>query len=367
MESRSCSSNPAPPPPPRPVQETGIKRTFKLKYEDLAVYTDNFSESNYLCHFQFGKLYRGKIVRDDRTLTVMVKMWEILEKYNFVRGDNERRLMDEIMLLRHEMHPGMVKLYGYCNENHNLGAVYEFNPFDSVFNLIPKDGFTWLQRMKVALGFASLLKFMHAPKCSFYKPYIVRNLDCAHIVVDEDYNPKLCDFGLITGGIFPDRTIYIGHLVLGSYGYIDVDSFYQSSSSDKQDVFAFGVILLNLVSKRVYNADDTIRRKEVDVVDWALDKYNEFLELLDKTSESEWKNIIFSVVDQNIVAESDFEAADEEKISELVIDCIRGKPDERPTMKQVIKSLLKLKSVKKMADFLGVTKRVRTCANPKSA
>ncbi|EYU42132.1 hypothetical protein MIMGU_mgv1a024145mg [Erythranthe guttata] len=336
------------------------QKTFKLKYEDLAVYTGNFSESNYLSHFQFGKLYRGKIVRDDRTLTVMVKMWEILEKYNFERGDNERRLMDEIMLLRHEMHPGMVKLYGYCNENHNLGAVYEFNPFDSnnFFNL-SVDGFTWLQRMKVALGFASLLKFMHAPKCSFYKLYIVRNLDCAHIVVDEDYNPKLCDFGLITGGIFPDRTIYIG--------YIDVDSFYQSSSSDKQDVFTFGVILLNLVSKRVYSADDTITRKEVDVVDWALKKYKKFLKLLDKTSESERKNIIFSVVDQNIVAESDFEAADEEKISELVIDCVRGKPDERPTMKQVIKSLLKLKSVKKNANFLEVTKRVRTCANPKSA
>ncbi|XP_012830608.1 PREDICTED: uncharacterized protein LOC105951703 [Erythranthe guttata] len=106
-----------------------------LSYQDLACYTDNFSESNYLCHFQFGKLYRGKI--GERY--VMVKIWEVSEKYYYKPGDYEFRLMDEVCLLGHRKminHPGMLKLLGYCYEDDLLGIVYDFKPFDTVYNLI---------------------------------------------------------------------------------------------------------------------------------------------------------------------------------------------------------------------------------------
>ncbi|KAL7086948.1 hypothetical protein ACP275_13G034600 [Erythranthe tilingii] len=259
------------------------------------------------------------------------------------------------MILRNEIHPGIVKLYGYCNDDDRLGVVYELDTFDSVFNLIPKDDFTWLQRIKVAFAFASLLKFMHAPKCSFYKPYIVRNLDCAHLVVDKDYDPKLCDFGLMTGGIFPDRTIYKRHRVRGSFGYIDVVAIFKDEYSDKQDVFAFGVILLNLISKRVYSRENR-GQNETDIYEWAWEEYLSFNELLEQTSKSEWHNINFSLVHESLTAEPDFDADDGEKISELLIECTRSDPSDRPTMKQVVRSLRKLKVVKKNADFLGVKK-----------
>ncbi|GFQ04525.1 protein kinase apk1b chloroplastic [Phtheirospermum japonicum] len=329
---------------------------LSLSYEDLATYTDNFSESNYLGHFQFGEFYRGKIVSDEQTRHVMVKIWEVPETYHYRPGDNEGRLMDEVNLLRHELamnRPGLARLYGYCLESDHLGVVYDFKPLDSVYNLVLKDDFTWLQRIKVTLVFAHLLKFLHTRKCSYYKSFIVRNLDCAHLVLDEDYNPKLCDFGLITGGIFPDRTIYKCHHVIGSYGYIDLSGWYADDPSGKKDVYAFGTILLSLIAKRVY----TEEARHVDgpyVSDWAWSIYRKHVK-----EDPESKPPKFSLVHQSLAAEPDYNLGDGLDITSLAYKCIDADLNERPTMNQVLRYLLRLKVVKRNADFLGVNKLMR--------
>ncbi|EYU42889.1 hypothetical protein MIMGU_mgv1a010357mg [Erythranthe guttata] len=304
-----------------------------LSYQDLSYYTDNFSESNYLGHFQFGKLYRGKIVHAESTRYVMVKIWEVSEVYTCIPGYNEIRLM----------------LYGYCYEGGHLGVVYDFKPFDSVFNLIPKDDFTWLQRIKVSLQFASLLKFLHGLKCP--SRFIVQNLDCAHIVLNEDYNPKLCDFGLITGGIFPDKAKCNHHHLIGCNGYVDLATQKNDSSSDKQDVFAFGTILLSLISKRVYTEEDRSNSAPY-VCQWAYEKFIEY----EHNSDTGTKKPKFTVVHQSLEADPYFEPSDGHKITALALKCVVDDFFTRPTMKQVLKSLLNLKAVKKNADFVGTTK-----------
>ncbi|KAG8372817.1 hypothetical protein BUALT_Bualt12G0106500 [Buddleja alternifolia] len=332
----------------------------RLTYEKLVQYTDNFSKSNYIGHFQYGKLYRGKIDWLMRVEYVMVKIWEVPEVYNYEPGDNKHRLMDEIILLRHETlinHPGMVRLFGYCYEGECLAVVYEFKPFDSVFNLIPKDGFTWLQRIKTAFGFASLLKFLHERKSSFYKPFIVRNLDAAHIVLDEDYNPKLCDFGSITGGIFPDRTTYGGQHVLGCHGYIDISA--SGNLPDKQDVFAFGVILVSLISKEVYTEDD--RQGSLPFVyEWAWREFEAY------ESDIDMEKPEFSLVHKNLAEGPDFCLGDGHKITALALKCVNRDECERPNMKQVVRSLLKLEVVKQHSHFLGLNNNwgvLRPCQN----
>ncbi|XP_022762394.1 probable serine/threonine-protein kinase PBL3 [Durio zibethinus] len=97
-----------------------------------------------------------------------------------------------------ESHPGMVKLIGHCCQDTTIyGAVYDINPEDTLQNIIDKDSFTWVQRMKVALGLARLLEFLHNRS----SPYLVLNIDAAHPLLDQDFNPMLIDFGLLKGGI----------------------------------------------------------------------------------------------------------------------------------------------------------------------
>ncbi|XP_073279633.1 probable serine/threonine-protein kinase PBL17 [Primulina huaijiensis] len=320
----------------------GYDTLSQVSYESLICYTDNFSEGNYIGHFQFGKYYHGKIVRKGGVQHVVVKIWEVPVIYNYLPGENEARLFDELSLLGHHTvisHPAMVTLCEYCFDGEHLGIVYELKALDSLYNLIPEDGFTWLQRIKVALRFASLLKFLHAGNPNF-NPYIVRNLDAAHILLEEDHNPKLCDFGMITGGIFPDRTKVKKEVVIGCYGYIDAYAAYRGTWSREQDVFAFGTILLSLISKRVYTEEERLSNAP-NVNEWAWEEYNSNLDS-------------YSLVHESLAAESDCDPLDGRKITVLGIQCLRDPGYYRPTMKQVVKRLLRLKVVKRHADFLGV-------------
>ncbi|KAG8387130.1 hypothetical protein BUALT_Bualt03G0221300 [Buddleja alternifolia] len=301
----------------------------QLSYKELECYTDSFSERSYLGHFQFGKLYHGKINCLGWTQHVLVKIWEVPEIYNYFDGDNELRLIDELILLSHEKlttHPGMVKLYGYCLEGDHLGVVYDFKPFDSVYNLIPK----------------------------------VRNLDAAHLVLDEDYNPKICDFGLITGGVFPNRTIFKHHHVIGCYGYIDSCAFYAGDFSDKIDVFGFGAILLSLIMKRVYTEEERLRSAPF-VFKLALNEYEEYE--YGSESETEVNRPKFSVVHQSLAAEPGYCPDDGHKLSMMGVECVIGLGSERPNMKQILNSMLKLNVVKEHADYLGVNDAIRSCEN----
>ncbi|GFQ04526.1 probable serine/threonine-protein kinase nak [Phtheirospermum japonicum] len=325
----------------------------KFEYKKLVTYTDNFSESNYIGRFQFGKLYRGQIPNLAIARYLVVKIWEAIpETYNYKPGDNKLRLMKEIILLRHEMvlnHPGIVKLYGFCIDGEKLCVVYKVKAFDSVYNLIPKDGFTWLQRIKAAFGLASVLKFLHSGKSAFYKPFIVQNLDAAHIVLDEEYNPKLCDFGMISGGIFPCRRTYSDHQhVIGCYGYTDIDASSKGHCSNKQDVFAFGVILLSLISKRVYTEEDR-RAGAPFVYEWAIREFEANADELNEATD-------FSLVHKSLAGESDFCPGDGHKITMLALECVVKAENERPTMKQIFRSMRKLEVVKQHADYVGANK-----------
>ncbi|KAL7086965.1 hypothetical protein ACP275_13G036000 [Erythranthe tilingii] len=246
--------------------------------------------------------------------------------------------MEEVILLRNVpliSHPGMVPLYGYCNEGGHLAVVYEFKPFDSVVNLIPKDDFTWLQRFKVSFGLAALLKFMHAGNSSPFKPFIVHNLDAAHIILDENYNPSS-----VSGGIFNEGITYLSDCVIGCYGYTNVGT--SGNCSNKEDVFAYGVILLSLISRRVHTEED--RKAGVPFIyEWAVKEYEAF----------ECQNSKFSLVHKSLSEGGDFSPSDGYKITKLALECINGVEHERPTMEQVFSSLLELEVAKQHADFLG--------------
>ncbi|KAK2975801.1 hypothetical protein RJ640_022761 [Escallonia rubra] len=118
----------------------------KRTYKDLELYTDNFSKENYIEDFQFGKIYHGKVLQGKcaEPQLVTVKIREVSELYKQYPGDNELRMLDELVLLRHEKltrHPVMVRLFGYCYEDEHFGVVYDFKSLNTVYNLVPK-GYT---------------------------------------------------------------------------------------------------------------------------------------------------------------------------------------------------------------------------------
>lgn len=319
-----------------------------FSYKDLELYTNGFSEKNFIGKTQFGSVYHGWIPQsspETESQMVTVKIWEDSEIYKKISfpEDNVQRLMEEVYLLKHptiESHPHLVKLIGYCQEGEKLGVVYDIQPLNTVHNLLPKGDFNWLNRVKVALQFACLLEYLHYPEepC---RPYLVRNVDAAHIMLDKDYNAKLFDFSMISGGIFPDRRDEIYPLNLGCYGYIDPAFAVKGGFSEKNDVFAFGVLLLGLIAKRAIQAFD------VPLHEWA---------------RSEYKSKSCSLVDGTLKAESEFYSSrDGRKLTKLAMRCVNYFPMTRPTMKQVVDCLLNLHVVRRHGNSLGTGQLVRSC------
>ncbi|KAK7821118.1 putative serine/threonine-protein kinase pbl16 [Quercus suber] len=272
--------------------------------EELADMTDNFSEKNLIGETLFTKLYRGTIRQDwlpFEDWVVTVKIWDYTlqsDKAGFLSScylNTNESLIEEVMFLTQpsaKQHPNVVNLLGYCNRRYLEAVVYDLNPLDTVHNLATTGSLTWLQRIKVALGFARAVEFLHDPK----KPYLVRNINAAHIILDQDCNPKIFDFSTMSGGILCKLTCLKEKLL--TVGYDDPESF--PLGGPEEGGF------------------------EVTYHDYRPNRY---------------------LVHESLVEDPGFYASNGIMITELAMRCIQRELDKRPTMKDVVKRLEGLQAV----------------------
>lgn len=234
-----------------------------------------------------------------------------------------------------KQHPNVVNLLGYSNRRFLEAVVYDLNPLDTVHNLATTGSLTWLQRIKVALGFARALEFLHDPK----KPYLVRNINAAHIILDQDCNPKIFDFSTMSGGILGKLTRPKEQLL--TVGYDDPEDFPLGGPEEGgfevtyHDVFSYGVVLLGLITKRIVDKEDTLKTL---VYRWAWKHYrpNRYL------------------VHESLVEDPGFYASDGIMITELAMRCIQIELDKRPSMKDVVKRLEGLQAVQLHGNVVGM-------------
>ncbi|KAK4408875.1 LRR receptor kinase SERK2 [Sesamum angolense] len=302
---------------------------IKLRFEDLRLYTDNFSDRNYLGKFQFGKVYHGKVPLQGsaQPKPVTVKIWESLPEYSYYPNENASRLMDEVVFLQEQevLHPGLMKLYGYCFEPEKCGIVYDFKSFNTVANLV-------LRGSSEICTAPEILTWAEPRE----RPFLIRNISAAHIMVDEDWNPKLFDFGMITGGIFPDKTKYPVQIFNGCWGYQEPNDTW----SHRTDEYAFGVVLLGLMGKEVYTDEDRLYFKPC-IADRAAEKYR------CEQARVGGENFRFSLVHKSFEADPSFCASDAPNITRLAWYCTSYFPCERPDLDEIVNWLQRLKVVRR--------------------
>ncbi|CAL5410867.1 unnamed protein product [Camellia sinensis] len=293
-------------------------------YEELESITKGFSTENFIRDTQFGKVFRGKIQHGLGTQEVTVKIWEDCKISVHNRKPQESRLRDEIKLLTNSgvnWLPNLVKLIGYCCENGRLGVVYQLQPLDTVENLLIQDDFKWIARIKVALGFAHTLEVLHGQEL------LLRNVDGNHIMVDKAFNPILFDFSMLVGGVFggiPQKEYFWGRRA-----YVDPYICKIGDWLDKTDVFCYGVLLLGLISKRVYDLNERERLGDDIIVHlWAKRRYK--------------KRKCKSLVHNSLKNDPFFDVRDGVEITKLAMRCVRDDPKQRPTMSEVVCCLQEL-------------------------
>uniref|UniRef100_A0A6N2NJN4 non-specific serine/threonine protein kinase n=1 Tax=Salix viminalis TaxID=40686 RepID=A0A6N2NJN4_SALVM len=248
---------------PTPRSEGEILSSPNLKafsFNELKNATRNFRPDSVLGEGGFGCVFKGWI--DENTLAAskpgsgMVVAVKKLKPEGF-QGHKEWLVagwyQTEVNYLGQLHHPNLVKLIGYCVEGENRLLVYEFMPKGSLENHLFRRGpqpLSWAVRVKVAIGAARGLSFLHDAKSQV----IYRDFKASNILLDaclgmQEFNAKLSDFGLAKAGPTGDRT-HVSTQVMGTHGYAAPEYVATGRLTAKSDVYSFGVVLLELLSGR---------------------------------------------------------------------------------------------------------------------
>ncbi|XP_059278823.1 probable serine/threonine-protein kinase PBL21 [Lycium ferocissimum] len=247
----------------------------KFTFKELALATQNFKEANRLGEGGFGSVYKGLL---ESNLVVAIKQLNL----DGIQGNQE--FIVEVLMLSLLHHKNLVNLIGYCTDGDQRLLVYEFMPMGSLenhlFDLEPgMKPLSWSTRLKIAAGAAHGLEYLH---CKANPPVIYRDLKSSNILLDNDFNPKLSDFGLAKLGPVGENT-HVSTRVMGTYGYCAPEYAMSGKLTLKSDIYSFGVVLLELITGR--KAYDTSKMPgEQNLVVWSLPflkDRNKFAQMVD--------------------------------------------------------------------------------------
>ncbi|WOH11667.1 hypothetical protein DCAR_0831157 [Daucus carota subsp. sativus] len=199
---------------------------------EMAIATKNFRQECLMFDDGFGKVVAIKQL--DR---------------NGMKGGKE--FLEEVAALSPLKHPNLINLLGYCADGDQRILVYEHMPFGSLeAHLLARPAdespLDWATRMKIATGAAQGLQYLHDEA---NPPVIYRDFKSSNILLDEEFNPRLCDYGLAKVAE-SGSTSSLPPRVMGTYGYSAPEYASSGELTLKSDVYSFGVVLLELISGR---------------------------------------------------------------------------------------------------------------------
>nr|KYP49900.1 hypothetical protein KK1_028400 [Cajanus cajan] len=304
----------------------------KFTFNGLKVATRNFRPESLLGEGGFGCVFKGWIeengtapVKPGTGLTVAVKTLN----HNGHQGHKE--WLAELNYLGDLVHPNLVKLIGFCIEDDQRLLVYEFMPRGSLENHLFRRPLPlpWSIRMKIALGAAKGLAFLHEEA---QRPIIYRDFKTSNILLDAEYNAKLSDFGLAKDGPEGEKT-HVSTRVMGTYGYAAPEYVMTGHLTSKSDVYSFGVVLLEMLTGR-RSIDKRRPNGEHNLVEWARPVLRD-------------RRTVYRIIDPRL--EGHFSVKGAQKAAQLAAQCLSRDPKSRPLMSEVVQTLKPLPSLKDMA------------------
>ncbi|KAK4253940.1 hypothetical protein QN277_009383 [Acacia crassicarpa] len=223
------------------LSQVRLPEVLAYDLEKVATATNNFDLTNKLGQGGFGPVYKG-ILQDGQNIAV--------KRLSRASGQGLEEFMNEVIVISKLQHRNLVKLIGCCVEGGEKMLIYEYMPNKSLdaFIFDPPNHILldWRKRFDIIEGVARGMLYLH--RDSRLK-IIHRDLKASNILLDDNLNPKISDFGLAR--IFKGSEDQANtRRVVGTYGYMSPEYAIEGLFSEKSDVFSFGVLLLEIVSGR---------------------------------------------------------------------------------------------------------------------
>ncbi|XP_048142067.1 protein STRUBBELIG-RECEPTOR FAMILY 2 isoform X2 [Rhodamnia argentea] len=327
------------PPPPtvraRPVPLAllagqGNRKSFSRKCEalecvkiynaaELQFATKGFGEENLIFEGSLGPVYEAKLP-DGQILAV--------ENINMASLSlhEEEQFLDVICTICRLRHPNIIPLLGYCT---GLGLhllVYEYVRHVTLEDALHGGKYkplSWSSRVRIALGVAQALDYMHS---TFAPPISHGNLKARNILLDEEVRPRICDCGVSVLRPLTSCTVKLkaSEIAIGDSGYIAPEHGQPGIDNTKCDIYAFGVLLLELLTGR-RPFDSSRPREELYLVNWASYQLHD-------------RDCLEQMVDKSVEGTLSFRALS--RLADIIAVCIRPEKEFRPAMCEVVESLL---------------------------
>ncbi|XP_027099988.1 pto-interacting protein 1-like [Coffea arabica] len=289
-----------------------------IAVDELKEVTDNFGTNSLIGEGSYGRVYYG-ILKSGQAAAI-----KKLDASKQLDDD----FLSQVSMVSRLKHENFVELLGYCVDGSQRVLAYEFASNGSLHDILhgrkgvkgaqPGPVLSWLQRVKIAVGAAKGLEYLHEKA----DPHIIhRDIKSSNVLIFDDDVAKIADFDLSNQA--PDMAARLHSTrVLGTFGYHAPEYAMTGQLNAKSDVYSFGVVLLELLTGRK-PVDHTLPRGQQSLVTWATPKLSE-----DKVRQC---------VDSKLG--TDYPPKAVAKMAAVAALCVQYEADFRPNMSIVVKAL----------------------------
>ncbi|GFZ03179.1 S-locus lectin protein kinase family protein [Actinidia rufa] len=276
----------------------------------IQIATNNFSDANKLGEGGFGPVYKGKLP-DGKAIAV--------KRLSKNSGQGLEEFKAEVKFIVKLQHNNLVRLIGCCTKGDEKLLVYEYMANTSLdaflFDATKCVELDWAKRANIINGTARGLLYLHEDS---RLKIIHRDLKASNILLDDEMNPKISDFGTA-------RTFYAKQVeastnkVVGTYGYMAPEYAMEGLFSTKSDVYSFGVLMLEVISGR-RNGGFNLETRAQSLLPYAWRSWNE-----GKAEE---------LIDRNVIRTCHVREA--VRWINIALLCVQEDPEDRPSMSKVV-------------------------------
>ncbi|KAJ1376975.1 Serine-threonine/tyrosine-protein kinase, catalytic domain [Sesbania bispinosa] len=297
-------------------------------FQLLEAATNNFSSSNVMGESGSRIVYRACL---DEHFRAAVKKAD---------SNADREFENEVSWLSKIRHQNIIKLLGYCIHGESRFLVYELMDNGSLETQLhgPNRGssLTWHLRLRIAVDVARALEYLHEHS---NPPVVHRDLKSSNVLLDSNLNAKLSDFGLAIASGMQHKNMKMS----GTLGYVAPEYISHGKLTDKSDVYAFGVLLLELLTGRK-PMENMSSDQYQSLVSWAMPQL---------TDRSKLPSILDPVIRDTMDLKHLYQVA------AVAVLCVQAEPSYRPLITDVLHSLIPLVPVE-LGGSLRVTEPIRS-------